>query len=253
MKNWYGGYNLFRREVFRFRKIIIDTVISPVISNLLYILVFSLAISGKKVMGVDYIVFLAPGLIAMNLIMGSFSGASYSLVMSKVNGTVIDLLIVPLTGTQIVLAYLGASIVRALVTGTLTFFVIMIFAKITIYSPLLAILAAILTSSFFGSIGIIVGYFAKYFENINMLLTFIITPMSFLGGVFYSVENLPKHWGVITLFNPMFYFIDLFRFSIIGVSHVNPIISFSIAILSNLIIIPFAILLFTKGKKLSVL
>jgi len=249
MKNWYGSFQLFRREVTRFSKILVDTTISPIVSNLLYLVIFSVALAERKVNGVSYIQFLAPGLICMTLINSSFSNPSFALVIAKFAGTIMDLLISPLTGIQIILAYVGAAMVRAIFTASLTLIVILFFTNIDIYNLPMTIITAVLTSFFFGTMGIIFGYIAKQFDSLTVISTFIMTPMSFLGGVFYPVSTLPIFWKNMTLFNPMFYFIDLFRYSVIGIYTIEPIISLSIAILSNLIMFPLAVYLFRKGIK----
>lgn len=251
MSNWAGAYNLFRREVTRFRKIIIDTTVSPVISNLLYLIIFNMAVSGREVQGISYIEFLAPGLITMTLINSSFSNPSFALIIAKFSGTISDILIAPLSGTQIVLAYVGAAIVRAVVTAFATLVVILMFTHLSIYSIGLTIVAGLLTSFFFGTLGVIFGYFAKQFDNLTLMTTFIMTPMSFLGGVFYPVSNLTEPWRTISLFNPMLYFIDFFRFSVLGIHYIDPYISFGIAVLANIILFPLAIYLFSNGKRLT--
>ncbi len=251
MSNWAGAFNLFRREVTRFRKIIIDTTVSPVISNLLYLIIFNIAVSGKEVQGISYIQFLAPGLITLTLINSSFSNPSFALIISKFSGTISDILIAPLSGSQIVLAYVGAAMVRAFVTAFATLVVILMFTHISIYNIGLALLGAFLTSFFFGTLGIIFGYFAKQFDNLTLMTTFIMTPMSFLGGVFYPVSSLTEPWKTISLFNPMLYFIDLIRYSFLGIYHVTPLYSVLVAILANIIIFPLAIYLFTNGKRLT--
>lgn len=253
MSNWIGSYNLFRREVTRFSKIIVDTTVSPVVSNLLYLIIFNIAVSGREVNGISYIQFLAPGLITMTLINSSFSNPSFALIISKFSGTITDILIAPLTGAQIVLAYVGAAIVRAIVTALATLIVILMFTHLGIHNIGLAIIGALMTSFFFGTVGVIFGYFAKQFDNLTLMTTFIMTPMSFLGGVFYPVSNLTEPWKTVSLFNPMLYFIDFFRYSVLGVHFVDPKISFSVGILANLIVFPLAIYLFTKGKRLTTL
>ncbi|MFN8671227.1 MAG: ABC transporter permease [Candidatus Sericytochromatia bacterium] len=248
--NWIGAYHLFRREVTRFTKILVDTTVSPIVSNLLYLIIFSVAFTGRKVMGVEYVQFLASGLIPMTLINSSFSNPSFALVIAKFAGTINDLLISPLTGAQIALSYIGAAMVRALFTGLLTFIVILFFTHLSIHSIPLLILAALLTSAFFGTLGVVFGYFAKQFDSLTMISTFVMTPMSFLGGVFFNVALLGEPWRSISYINPMLYFIDLIRFSILGVSYIDPILSLSVAIISNIILLPFAIYLFNQRKGL---
>ncbi|GIW22893.1 MAG: transport permease protein [Candidatus Sericytochromatia bacterium] len=253
MKNWYGTFQLFRREVTRFTKIIVDTTISPIVSNLLYLIIFSVALSGRKINGVSYIQFLAPGLICMTLINSSFSNPSFAFVIAKFAGTIMDLLISPLTGIQIVLAYVCAATVRAIFTATLTLIVILLFTHINLYDIPMTVLVAILTSFFFGTLGVIFGYLAKQFDNLTVITTFVMTPMSFLGGVFYPVSTLPDFWKTLSFFNPMFYFIDLFRYSVIGIYTIDPMISLLIAFFANLLLFPFAVYLFSKGKRLTIL
>lgn len=253
MSNWVGAFHLFRRETTRFRKIMVDTIVSPVVSNLLYLIIFNVAVSGREVNGLSYIQFLAPGLIAMTLINSSFSNPSFALVISKFSGTIADILIAPLTGTQIVLSYVGAAMVRAIVTAFATLIVILMFTHLHVHSIPLTLLAAFMTSFFFGTVGVIFGYFAKQFDNLTMMTTFIMTPMSFLGGVFYPVSNLPEPWKTFSLFNPMLYFIDFFRFSVLGVHFVDPKVSLGAGIIAILIVFPIAIYLFNNGKRLTTL
>ncbi len=251
--NWVGTYHLFRREVTRFTKILIDTTVSPVISNILYLIIFSVAFTGKKVLGVEYVDFLASGLITMTLINSSFSNPAFALVIAKFSGTIADLLIAPFTGAQIAISYIGAAVVRALVTALITFIAILFFTHLTIHSIFFVILAALLTSCFFGTLGVIFGYYARQFDSLTMITTFIITPMTFLGGVFYPISSLPEPWRTISLFNPMLYFIDFMRFSILGISYIEPQISISVAIISNIIMLPVAIFLFNQRKRLTLL
>jgi ABC-2 type transport system permease protein len=253
MSNWLGAFHLFRRETTRFRKIMVDTIISPVVSNLLYLIIFNIAVSGREVNGLSYIQFLAPGLIAMTLINSSFSNPSFALVISKFSGTISDILIAPLTGAQIVLAYVGAAMVRAMLTSFATLMVILMFTHLEIHNIPLTLIAAFMTSFFFGILGVIFGYFAKQFDNLTLMTTFIMTPMSFLGGVFYPVNNLTEPWRTVSLFNPMLYFIDFFRFSVLGVHFVDPKISFGAGLLAISIVFPLAMFLFSKGKRLTML
>jgi len=250
MENWQGAFSLFSREVTRFRKIMVDTIVSPVVSNLLYLIIFNLALTGREVQGIEYIKFLAPGLICMTLITSAFSNPSFAMVIAKFSGTITDLLMVPLTGMQIVTAYVGAAVFRALITAFVTFIVILFFTELHPYNLYLTMLSALLTAFFFGTMGVVFGYFAKQFDRLTMMNTFVITPMTFLGGVFYSVTVLIEPWKTISLLNPMFYFIDFFRYSVIGISHVDPFISLTVSIVSNLILFPFAVYLFSKGDKL---
>ena len=156
MSNWYGAYNLFRREVIRFKKIIIDTTVSPIVSNLLYLIIFNVAVAGREVSGISYIQFLAPGLITMTLINSSFSNPAFALIISKFSGTISDLLIAPLRGDQIVFAYVGAAVVRALFTAFITFIVIfLLFAHLTVHNIYLVLIGSILTSCFFGSFSLV--------------------------------------------------------------------------------------------------
>jgi len=164
-----------------------------------------------------------------------------------------DLLISPLNGIQIVLAYVCAATIRAIFTATLTLIVILFFTHIDLYNLPMTIIVAILTSFFFGTLGVIFGYLAKQFDSLTVITTFVMTPMSFLGGVFYPVSTLPPFWKTLSFFNPMFYFIDLFRYSVIGIYTIEPIISLLIAVVSNLLLFPLAVYLFTKGKRLTIL
>ena len=218
--NWIGAYNLYVKEVSRFLIVWAQTLLSPLISSLLFLSVLSLAIGNERgsVLGFSFIRFLAPGLIAMSIIEPCFSHSSSSLMIGKIQGNIIDTLLAPLSATEVTLAIILAAVTRSIIITIISMIVFSFIIEIYIYSFFFIFIFTFLGSFILGALGFIAGLWAEKFDHMATVTNFIITPLSFLSGVFYSVDRLPEFFKLISQINPFFYMIDGFRFGFLGVS-----------------------------------
>ena len=218
--NWIGAYHLYIKEVNRFLIVWAQTLLSPLISSLLFLSVLSLAIGNERgdVLGFTFISFLAPGLIAMSIIQQSFSHSSSSLMIGKIQGTIIDTLLAPLSAAEVTLAIILAAITRSIIITIVSILVFSLIVEIHIYNFFFIFIFAFLGSFILGALGFIAGLWAEKFDHMATVTNFIITPLSFLSGVFYSVDKLPVFFQSISKINPFFYMIDGFRFGFLGAS-----------------------------------
>ena len=250
--NWIGAYNLYVKEVYRFFNVWVQTLFSPLISSLLFLSVLSLAIGNERgeVLGYPFISFLAPGLIAMSIIQQSFSHSSSSFMIGKIQGNIIDTLLAPLSAAEVTLAITLAAVTRSIIITIISILVFSLIIELHIYSILYIFIFAFLGSFILGSLGIIAGLWAEKFDHMATVTNFIITPLSFLSGVFYSVDRLPGFFKSISQINPFFYMIDGFRFGFLGMSDGS--INFGLIYLSVLSIIMWLIsyYLFKIGYKI---
>jgi len=220
----YGTWTLFAKEVRRFLRVPGQTLLSPVITTVLYFVVFGWSLGGRlrEVEGAPYARFIVPGLIALGVVTHTYSHTASSLFVMKLQGTVVDLLVSPLTYGQIVWAFVGAAVVRGLLVGGVTFGVAGFFTGFQVAHPLVALGLLLLAAILFAALGLVTAIWASTFEQVNFIPTFFITPLTFLGGVFYSVEMLPPSFRPMTLANPIFYMVDGVRFGILGFSDAPP-------------------------------
>ena len=216
--NWVGAWTLYKKEVLRFLIVWIQTIFSPLISSLLFLLVLSLAIGADRgdVLGVSFITFLAPGLISMQVIQQSFSHSSSSFMIGKIQGNIVDLLYAPLSATEVTISVALAAVTRSVVIAIVSIIVFRLIIDIEITNYLLLIIFTLLSSFILGNIGIIAGLWAEKFDHMATVTNFVIVPLSFLSGTFYSIERLPEVLQMISKANPFFYMIDGFRYSFIG-------------------------------------
>ena len=216
--NWVGAWTLYKKEVLRFLIVWIQTIFSPLISSLLFLLVLSLAIGADRgdVLGVPFITFLAPGLISMQVIQQSFSHSSSSFMIGKIQGNIVDLLYAPLSATEVTISVALAAVTRSVVIAIVSIIVFKLIIDIEITNYLLLITFTLLSSFILGNIGIIAGLWAEKFDHMATVTNFLIVPLSFLSGTFYSIERLPEILQMISKVNPFFYMIDGFRYSFIG-------------------------------------
>ncbi len=230
--NLTGLYTLFRKEILRFAKVALQTVLAPVVTALLYLLVFSHVLEEhvEVYQGVSYTAFLIPGLIMMTVIQNAFANSSSSLIQSKVTGNIIFVLLTPLSYLEFYLAFLLASIVRGVIVGAGVFLVALWFVDLPLEEPLFVLLFALLGSAVLGTVGIAAGIWSEKFDHLAMFQNFLIMPASFLSGVFYSIHSLPPFWQGVSHLNPFFYMIDGFRYGFFGVSDVDP--GFSLAVVA---------------------
>ena len=250
--NWVGAYTLYLKETLRFLSVLGQTVIGPVMSAILFLLVISLAIGEDRpnVLGVTFIEFLAPGLIAMQVIQQSFSHSSSSLLMGKVMGNIVDLIGAPLSAAEVTLAIIFASMTRSLMISiiSIALFSLIIEIEIKHYSIFFAYL--FLSSFIMGAVGFIAGLWADKFDNMATVTNFIIVPLSFLSGTFYSIDRLPNFLNFLSQYNPFFHMIDGFRYAFIN--NMDGSIKFSLIYLIILSIFTWFIsyILYKKGYKI---
>ena len=218
--NWIGFTNLYIKEVNRFLIVWAQTLFSPLISSLLFLSVLSLAIGNDRgeVLGFPFISFLAPGLIAMSIIQQAFSHSSSSLMIGKIQGNIVDTLYAPLSAAEVTLAIILASVTRSMIIAFISIIVFSILIEIHIYNIFYIIIFSFFGSFILGALGFCAGLWAEKFDHMATVTNFIIIPLSFLSGVFYSVDRLPYFFQLISKVNPFFYIIDGFRFGFLGAS-----------------------------------
>ena len=216
--NWVGAWTLYQKEVLRFLNVWAQTLFSPLISSLLFLLVLSLAIGAERgdILGVSFITFLAPGLISMQVIQQSFSHSSSSFMIGKIQGNIVDLLYAPLSAAEVTIAVSLASATRAVMIAIISIIIFQFIIDMEIKNYLTLIAFTLLSSFILGNIGIIAGLWAEKFDNMATVTNFVIVPLSFLSGTFYTIDRLPGFLQTISEFNPFFYMIDGFRYSFIG-------------------------------------
>jgi ABC-2 type transport system permease protein len=242
---------LFKKELFRFWRVVYQTVAAPVMTALLYLLVFSHVLGSRlQVHGVDYTAFLIPGLIMMSMLQNAFANSSSSLIQSKVMGSIIFVLLTPISYLEFFLAFLAASIIRGLVVGMGIYLVAIIFVDLPMMHPWLILAFSTLGCALLGTFGIIAGIWAEKFDQMSAFQNFVIMPLSFLSGVFYSIHSLPPFWQKVSHLNPFFYMIDGFRYGFFGVSDISPVLSLGIVSGSFLALSLLTIAMLKSGYKL---
>ena len=250
--NWVGIYSLYLKETLRFLTVFGQTIIGPVVTAILFLLVISLAIGDERsnVLGVPFIQFLAPGLIAMQVIQQSFSHSSSSLLMGKVMGNIVDLIGAPLSASEVSLTIILASVTRAIIISVISIIIFSLIIEIQIKNYLIFILYLFLTSFIMGGAGFIAGLWAEKFDNMATVTNFIIVPLSFLSGTFYSINRLPEYLNKLSYYNPFFHMIDGFRYAFI--ENLDGSLNFGIIYLFILsfVIWFIAYLLYKKGYKI---
>ena len=245
-------WSLFKKEVLRFLKVGTQTVLGPAISSLLFLAVFSLALgrSVETINGVKFAHFIAPGLIMMTMLQNAFSNAASSIGQSKFQGNIVDILMSPLNDIELTIGYVGGSIVRGLICGIVTFIVIIFFISLEIHSYLALVFYAFMGSIMMGSLGTMIGIWADKWDQQQGITNFIVLPLTFLSGTFYSISRLPEFWQNLAAFNPFFYNIDGFRYAFIGKSDSSLLIGGTTLLILNLILIYLCYLMFRSGYKL---
>jgi ABC-2 type transport system permease protein len=218
MSNPIGTLTLFKRETFRFLKVWQQTLLAPVISNLLYFAIFGLSLqrSVETLGDVSYLAFLAPGLIIMGIINNSFQNPSSSIIIMKYQGLITDLMVVPLKRRELLLAFISSAVLRGLIVGGMTFATAIFFVDFTYDSVPIIILTSILVALFFSFVGLSVGIWADEFDRTAFIQNFVLLPLIFLGGVFYPSSSLPGVFAQISAFNPIVHMINLLRYGFTG-------------------------------------
>ncbi|MET0855940.1 MAG: ABC transporter permease [Telluria sp.] len=230
--NFYAIRSLYMFEMARTWRTLMQSIASPVISTSLYFVVFGAAIGSRMVQvdGVPYGAFIVPGLIMMSLMTQSVANASFGIYMPKFSGTIYEILSAPISAAEIVLGYVGAAASKSVILGLLILLTARLFVPFEIVHPVWMLVFLVLTSVAFSMLGFIIGIWADGFEKIQIVPMLIITPLSFLGGSFYSLSMLPPFWQKVALFNPVVYLISGFRWSFYGVSDVSVTLSAAVAI-----------------------
>ncbi|MEX1234966.1 MAG: ABC transporter permease [Roseovarius sp.] len=250
--NWLGLSTLCWREVMRFTAVWTQTLLAPLATAALFLVIFTIAIGPARgdVMGVSFTHFIAPGILMMTVIQNAFANSSSSIVIGKVQGNIVDTLMPPLSPAELVTGYLVGSIGRGLMVAVAISLGLAVFLGIVPQHPLMMLGYVILGSAFMGAVGIVAGIFANKFDQMAAITNFVVTPLAFLSGTFYSVEALPPVLNEITHFNPIFYLIDGLRYSVLGVSDSAPAFGAVVAILSTLAVAGVALVMFTRGYRL---
>jgi ABC-2 type transport system permease protein len=245
-------WTLFHKEILRFWKVAFQTVAGPVLSALLYLLIFAQALSDhvRVYDGVPYAAFLVPGLVMMSILQNAFANSSSSLIQSKVTGNIVFVLLPPISYVEFFAAYVLACVVRGLIVGVGVLAVTAWFVDLELVMPLWALAFAILGAALLGALGIVAAIWAEKFDQIAAFQNFVIMPLTFLSGVFYSVHSLPPVWQALSHANPFFYMIDGFRYGFFGASDVSPAISLAVMGVSLALISAGALWMLATGYKL---
>jgi ABC-2 type transport system permease protein len=247
-----GFRTLFYKETLRFWKVATQTIAAPIVTSMLYLLIFGNVLEGRVQMleGVSYTAFLIPGLVMMSVLQNAFANSSSSLIQSKITGNLVFILLPPLSHWEIISAYVTASIVRGLAVGAGVFLITAWFAHLSFTAPLWIIVFALLGAAILGTMGVIAGIWAEKFDQLAAFQNFLIMPATFLAGVFYSIKKLPPFWLAVSHFNPFFYMIDGFRYGFFGKSDISPWTSLAIVTVFFAVLAGVAINLLKRGYKL---
>ena len=247
-----GWQTLLYKEVLRFWKVAFQTVAGPVLTAMLYLLIFGHALEDHvKVYGtVSYTAFLVPGLAMMSVLQNAFANSSSSLIMSKVMGNLVFLLLTPLSYMHWYVAYVGAAVIRGVVVGVGVFAVSALFTNLSFEAPLWILVFGVMGAALMGTLGLIAGLWAEKFDQLAAFQNFVVMPMTFLSGVFYSIHSLPAFRQGVSHFNPFFYMIDGFRYGFFGVSDVSPWLSLGVVGAALALVSAIAIQLLRTGYKI---
>lgn len=247
-----GFRTLFYKEALRFWKVATQTVAAPVVTAMLYLLIFGHVLDGRVEMldGVSYTSFLVPGLVMMSVLQNSFANSSSSLIQSKITGNLVFILLPPLSHVEILSAYVAAAVVRGLAVGAGVFIITAWFAHLEFAAPVWIVVFALLGAAILGTMGVIAGIWAEKFDQLAAFQNFLIMPATFLAGVFYSIQKLPPFWLAVSHFNPFFYMIDGFRYGFFGQSDVSPWTSLAIVSVFLVVLTAMAINLLKRGYNL---
>lgn len=250
--NRLGTWTLLRREVARFLNVWSQTVMAPLINAGLLLAVFTLAIGPQRgeVMGVAFMTFLAPGILTMTVIQNAFANTSSSLASAKIQGNIVDTLMPPLSAAELLAGYLGGAVVRGALVAIVIALGAAFFLEVGMQSPLWTLSFILLGSVFMGGLGLIAGIFANKFDQLSAISNFLVTPLAFLSGTFYSITALPPLMQSLCLANPFFYIIDGVRFGMIGVSDANPWVGLAVVFASTLIVTGICWRWFDQGYRL---
>ena len=250
--NWLGLGTLCAREVQRFMAVWTQTVAAPLATAGLFMVIFSIAIGPRRgeVMGVDFTTFIAPGILMMSVIQNAFANASSSIVIAKVQGNIVDTLMPPLSASELVIGYLAGAVARGVIVALAIGVGLALFLRLVPVHPVWAVTFVVLGSAFLGGLGMVAGILSNKFDQMAAITNFVITPLAFLSGTFYSVEALPTGLREISHVNPVFYLIDGARFGMIGVSDSSVWLGLGVALGATVAVSGLAWWMFARGIRL---
>ena len=250
--NWLGLYTLCWRETRRFLAVWTQTLLAPLITAGLFLLIFSLAVGTRRgdVMGVPFVHFLAPGILMMTVIQNSFANVSSSIVISKVQGNIVDTLMPPLSAGELTVGYLAGGVLRGALVAVSVSLILFPMIGLGVAHPLLGLLYVVLGGAFLGALGVIAGVFANKFDQMAAITNFIVMPLSFLSGTFYSLDSLPPFMQALSHANPVFYLIDGVRFATLGVSDSSPLLGLGVILLALAAVTSLGWWMFRTGYRL---
>jgi len=246
------GWTLFRKEMLRFWKVAVQTIAAPVLTALLYLVIFGHVLEGRLEVyeGVRYTAFLAPGLVMMSVLQNAFANSSSSLIQSKITGNLVFILLPPLSVGEFFAAYVGAAALRGLIVGAGVLAVTAGFTELRLAAPLWALAFALAGSLLLGTLGLIAGIVSDKIDQLAAFQNFVIMPFTFLSGVFYSIHSLPPFWQRLSHANPFFYMVDGFRYGFFGVADFAPAASLAVVCIALAIVAGAALALLRSGYKL---
>ncbi len=250
--NKRGTWTLFKRENKRFMKVWLQTLLAPVVSNLLYFAVFGLSLRATimEVQGIGYLEFLVPGLIVMGLVNNTYQNPSSSLIIMKYQQLLSDLMIIPLKRFELTIAFIGSALLRGTIISSMIFILSLFFVRLPYVSVLLIFITGLLIALFFAFLGLLVGIWADDFDNSAFIQNFILIPLMFLGGVFFPISNLPSQFLTVSYFNPMFHMINLFRYAFTGIVEFSLNISMLILVSGTVFLATITYFVLRSGWKL---
>ncbi|MEQ1789673.1 MAG: ABC transporter permease [Rickettsiales bacterium] len=250
--NIIGVATLCKREIWRFMKVWNQTIIAPVITTLLFLSVLMLAMGGnvRMIDAVPYGEFIAPGLIMMAIMQNAFANTSSSLMLAKIQGVIVDILMPPLTGSEIVFSMVVGGIVRGILVGVVVMAAVYMFVPFSLAHPFIALFYAASACIMLALLGILTGIWAQSFDQLSAVTNYIITPLSFLSGTFYSIKQLPEFWYWVCHFNPFFYMIDGFRYATVGYTDGTIETGMLVITITNVMLWALTSMLFNRGYRL---
>jgi len=250
--NWVGLATLYRREVQRFLKVVTQTVAAPVMTTLLFYTIFALALGGivRRAGDVPFLEFLAPGLVMMSMVQNAFANTSSSVMIAKIQGTIVDVLMPPLSPLELAVGYVAGGITRGLFVGVVALVAIVVFVPVGLHDPFFVLWHAVAASMLLSLIGVIAGIWADKFDHVAAVTNFVVTPLAFLSGTFYTIDRLPENWQFVAHFNPLFYLIDGFRYGFIGQSDGTLGLGLAVTAAANLALAVLVLRMLSTGYKL---
>ena len=251
-RNWIGMATLYKRETWRFLKVWNQTLVAPMITTTIFLAIFALALGGnvRMVHGVHFVEFIAPGLIMMAMVQNAFANTSSSFIIAKLQGVIIDWLMPPLAPSDLVMGFALGGVTRGLLVGCTVALAMSLFVPLYVHSFVLLVGFAMLSTAMMALFGVVTGIFANTPDQGSAITNFFVTPLSFLSGTFYSVQDLPMFFQHISHMNPFFYMIDGFRFAMLGSSDADPMIGLAVLAVTNVVLYAIAHTMFAKGWRL---